>query len=150
MVRFRREEVSMRLGTTSLAAVIALAAAGPAFEPTPAARASKILPAKLLEGPHYTVADAVTTEGFYQKFHIASDYGDFDANGRTMLRVRLAEVDALTRLAEVSRGEEFAKAAGTAVLDVGKGVASVVKDPAGTAKGIGTGLKRFGTNLGRK
>src|SRR5947209_3743116 len=146
---FAEREVSMRLGITSLAAVV-VAAAGPAFEPAPAARASKILPATLLKGPHYTVADAVTTEGFYQQFHIASDYGDFDADGRTMLRVRLAEVDALARLAEVSKGEEFARAAGTAVLGVGKGVAGVLKDPAGTAKGIGGGLKRLGTNLGRK
>ncbi|HET6897624.1 MAG TPA: hypothetical protein VFK70_04725, partial [Vicinamibacteria bacterium] len=37
-----------------------------------------------------------------------------------------------------------------AVLAVGKSVASVVKDPEGTAKGIGGGLKRFGVNLGRK
>jgi hypothetical protein len=33
---------------------------------------------------------------------------------------------------------------------VGKGVASVVTDPGGTAKGMGAGVKRFGTNLGRK
>jgi hypothetical protein len=60
------------------------------------------------------------------------------------------EVDALARLSEVSKGEIFAKAAGGAVLGVGKGVASVVKDPEGTAKGIGGGIKRFGVNLGRK
>ena len=42
------------------------------------------------------------------------------------------------------------KAAGNSVLNVGKGVASVVTDPEGTVKGIGGGLKRFGSNLGRK
>ena len=36
------------------------------------------------------------------------------------------------------------------MLNVGKGVASVVKDPEGTVKGMGAGAKRFGTNLGRK
>ena len=36
------------------------------------------------------------------------------------------------------------------MLNVGKGVASAVKDPGATAKGVGTGVKRFGTNLGRK
>jgi hypothetical protein len=79
-----------------------------------------------------------------------SDYGTFDAMGRAMLETRIAEVDALTRLSEVSKGEEFAKAAGTAVLNIGKGVAAVVRDPEGTAKGIGGGLKRFGVNIGRK
>ena len=42
------------------------------------------------------------------------------------------------------------KAAGTSVLNVGKGVGAAVKDPGATAKGVGAGVKRFGTNLGRK
>jgi hypothetical protein len=33
---------------------------------------------------------------------------------------------------------------------VGKGVAAAVTDPWATAKGVGRGLKRFGTNLGRQ
>ena len=37
------------------------------------------------------------------------------------------------------------KAAGNSVLKVGKGVASVVADPEATAKGVGAGVKRFGT-----
>ena len=36
------------------------------------------------------------------------------------------------------------------MLNVGKGVASVVQDPKATAAGMGEGIKRFGTNLGRK
>ena len=42
------------------------------------------------------------------------------------------------------------KAAGNSVLKVGKGVASVVANPEATAKGVGAGVKRFGTDLGRK
>jgi hypothetical protein len=67
-----------------------------------------------------------------------------------MLLMRLHEVGALAELDEVSKSEVFLKAAGTSVLNVGKGVASAVKDPGATAKGVGTGVKRFGTNLGRK
>ena len=131
-------------------AVVLLATAVPAFEPAPTFQASKILPPDLLKGPHYRVSEAVTAEGLYQVFEIVSDFGDIVAEGRTVLRTRVREVDALARLSEVSKGEIFAKAAGGAVLNVGKGVASVVKDPEGTAKGIGGGLKRFGVNLGRK
>jgi hypothetical protein len=133
----------------SITAAVALAA-GPAFEAPPTLQASKILPAQLLKGPHHTVAEQVAVEGFYEQFHIVSDFGELDASGRSVLETRVSEVDALARLAEVSKGEVFAKAAGNAVLSIGKGVASVVKDPEGTAKGIGKGLKRFGTNLGRK
>ena len=92
----------------------------------------------------------MTAEGVYQVFEIVSDFGNIEAEGRTVLRTRVREVDALARLSEVSKGEIFAKAAGGAVLAVGKGVVSVVKDPEGTAKGIGGGIKRFGVNLGRK
>src|SRR6187402_2340611 len=118
------------------------AVAVPASEPAPTFRASKILPASLLKGPHHTVSETVRAEGLYQVFEIVSDFGDIVAEGRTVLRTRVREVDALARLSEVSKGEIFAKAAGGSVLAVGKGVASVVKDPEGTAKGIGGGIKR--------
>lgn len=42
------------------------------------------------------------------------------------------------------------KAAGRSVVNVGTGVVSAVTDPAATAKGIGSGVKRFGVNLGRR
>jgi hypothetical protein len=133
----------------SLAAVVALTA-GPSFEPPATLQASKILPAKLLKGPHHTVADQVSEDGFYQQFRIVSDFGTFVARGRTMLHTRLSEVDALARLAEVSKSDVFVKAAGTAVLNIGKGVAGVATNPVGTAKGVGGGIKRVGVNLGRK
>jgi hypothetical protein len=92
----------------------------------------------------------VRAEGFYQEFHIASDFGDMDAVGRTVLQARVSEVAALARLDAVSKTEIFAKAAGGSVLNVGRGLVSAVKDPGATVKGIGSGLKRFGVNLGRK
>jgi hypothetical protein len=49
----------------------------------------------------------------------------------------------------VSKTEVFLKAAGTSVVNVGKGVATAVTNPTETAKGVGSGVKRFGVNLGR-
>jgi hypothetical protein len=132
------------------AVAVAFAAAGPGFEPAATFQASKILPATITRGPHHTVSEEVKAEGFYQGFHIASDFGDMDAEGRTVLRTRVSEIDALARLDEVSKTEIFAKAAGGAVLNVGRGLVSAVKDPGATVKGIGSGLKRLGVNLGRK
>jgi hypothetical protein len=136
------------LGASAVALV--LAAAGPRFESATTFQASKVLPARIVKGPHHAVAETVEANGFYQEFHIVSDFGDMDAEGRTVLRTRIAEVDALARLDEVSKTEVFARAAGGAVLNVGKGLVAAVRDPAATAKGIGGGLKRFGVNLGRK
>jgi hypothetical protein len=131
-------------------AMLAALAAGAAFEPAPTFQASKLLAPKVLKGPHHTVSEAVKAEGHYQEFHVVSTFGEMNAEGRTVLATRLTEVDALARLSEVSKSEVFVKAAGGAVLNVGKGVASVVKDPGATAEGIGKGIKRVGVNLGRK
>src|SRR6266851_894601 len=140
----------MRTSIPWSAALFTIAVAGSGFEPAATFRASQILPASLVKGPHHTVLEEVKADGYYQEFHIQSDFGAMEAEGRTVLRTRLTEVDALARLSEVSKTETFARAAGGAVLDVGKGVAAAVKDPEGTAKGIGSGLERLGVNLGRK
>jgi hypothetical protein len=134
----------------SLVAILAAAAAGQDFEPPPTFSAAAILPAPILRGAHHKVADRVTVDGFYQQFRIVSDYGDLEATGRTVLRTRVAEIGALARLGEVSKTEVFAKAAGGAVLNVGKGFVSAVRDPEATARGVGGGIKRFGVNLGRR
>ncbi len=70
--------------------------------------------------------------------------GAFEAIGRTMLEVRIQEVDALTTLQDVSKTEVFLAAAGQSVVKIGKTAASVVIDPVDAAKGFGAGVKRFG------
>ena len=132
-------------------AVLVLALAPQAHEPEGQAfKASALLPAKMLKGPHHTVVEEVRADGYFLQFQVQSPYGDIAADGRTVLGTRIREADALARLSEVSKGEVFAKAAGGAVLNVGKGVASAVNDPKATAQGIGGGIKRMGVNIGRK
>lgn len=139
-----------RIEMLPAAALLSIAAGAPNFEPPATFKASQILPANVVKGPHYTIAEEVKAEGFYQQFDITSDFGQIEAEGLTVLRKRINEVGALAKLSEVSKSEVFLSAAGGAVLNVGKGVASAVKDPAATAKGIGAGVKRVGVNLGRK
>jgi hypothetical protein len=148
----------MKATTSALACAACLAGllagglgplAAPADEPPPAFRAAQLLTAAQLKGPHHTVASAVQTDGYFHEFHIQSDFGAFEAAGRTMLAVRLHEIEALAQLEDVSKTEVFLKAAGTSVLNVGKGVATAVAKPAETAKGVGSGVKRLGVNLGR-
>jgi hypothetical protein len=133
-----------------LTASASLAIAQAGYESGTTFKASEIVPAVLVKGPHYQVKESVPTTGYFHDFAITSDYGDISAEGRSLLRMRVHEIQALTQLDEVSKTEVFMKAAGNSVLKVGKGVASVVADPEGTAKGVGGGVKRFGTNLGRK
>src|SRR6185295_3785408 len=84
-------------------------------------------------------------------FHITTpEFGEYHVQGRSMLLMRLQEIAALGELQKVSKSEVFLKSAGTAVVNVGKGVGQAVTNPGETVKGIGAGVKRFGVNLGRK
>lgn len=118
-------------------------------EPPPQVTAAGLLGARAT-GPRHRVVDPVDAEGYYYRFDLRTDFGDMPAEGLSLLDVRLRELDALVQLEQVSKGEVFARAAGGAVVQIGRSVVSVVKDPVGTAKGIGGGIKRFGVNLGRK
>ncbi len=139
-----------RPSLTVVALASATLAVAAAYEPARTFKASEVLKPSQIKGPHYEVADAVPTEGYFHVFSIRTDYGPMDAEGTSLLLTRLNEVRALGQLDDVSKSEVFLKAAGTSVVNVGKGVASAVSDPAATAKGMGAGVKRFGTNLGRK
>jgi hypothetical protein len=135
--------------TLALAALATVALAA-GYESPRTFKAAELLAPTQVKGPRYQVAADVPTEAFLHVFSITTDFGPLEAEGRSMLAVRLDEVRALDELEKVSKSDVFLKAAGGAVLQVGKGVASVVSDPGATVQGMGAGVKRFGANLGRK
>jgi hypothetical protein len=121
------------------------------YEALPTFKASAILPANRVKGPLFTVSETVKNDGFLNDFHVTSpQFGNYEVQGRTMLFVRLQEIAALGELQKVSKSEVFLKSAGASVVNVGKSVGQAVTDPEATVKGIGSGVKRFGVNLGRK
>ncbi len=135
---------------TLLALASAALAVAAAYEAPRTFKASEILKPAEIKGPHFQVAPDVPTAGYLHVFSIKTDFGPLEAEGKSMLLMREQEVGCLAQLDDVSKSEVFLKAAGNSVLNVGKGVASVVNDPGATAKGVGGSVKRFGTNLGRK
>jgi hypothetical protein len=82
------------------------------FEELPELKASEILKPELLKGPHFVVRDPVPTGSGMNQFTIDSDFGVFEADGNEMLLQRLKEIDAIARLQEVSRTDEFKKSRG--------------------------------------
>jgi len=143
----------MRNQTRRFAAALAGLAAGllaAAYESPRTFQASDLLTPAQVKGPHHTVAPEVTTAGYLQVFQVKSDYGAVEAEGKSTLLTRLQEANALFELDQVSKSKVFVQAAGASVVNVGKGVTAAVSNPAATAKGIGGGVKRMGTNLGRK
>ena len=83
--------------------------AEPVFEELPELKASEILKPELLKGPHFVVRDPVPTGSGMNQFTVDSDFGVFEADGNEMLLQRLKEIDAIARLQDVSRTDEFKK-----------------------------------------
>jgi hypothetical protein len=143
----------MRTATFAVLTVLSLSAAGAAaapWEEPKTFKAGEILTPAEKKGDHHEVADEVPVAGFYYAFDLHTDFGDLKPVGLDQLRKRIHENKALVALNEVSKTGVFLDAAGRSLKSTGQGLVSVVKDPEGTAKGLGSGLKRLGHNLGRK
>jgi len=123
--------------------------AQPAFEAPPTFSASEILPADLLSGPNHRVDERVANDGFMNRYLINSQFGPFAANSNTELRIRVSEVDAIARLDEVSRSEEFTKGVGKAGRDVLETTAGAVTNPKETFGNTAKGAKELFKSLGR-
>jgi hypothetical protein len=114
----------VRPSLTLVAFASAALAVAAAYEGPRTFQASELLKPSQIKGPHYQVAAKVPTEGYLHLFSITTDYGPLEAEGKSLLLMRIHEVGALAELDEVSKSEVFLKAAGTSVVNVGKGVVS--------------------------
>jgi hypothetical protein len=113
------------------------------FETPPVLQAKKILPARLLRGSGFHVAERVPTDGLTTQFALESDVGSFPARGRRILEIREREVGAIRELQKTSRSEVFVDAMkGTAMRPV-KAAANMIQKPGETLKGLPEGLGRF-------
>jgi hypothetical protein len=116
------------------------------FEELPELNASEILKPELLKGPHYVVRDPVPTASGMNQFTIDSDFGVFEADGNEMLLQRLKEIDAIARLREVSRTDEFKKSLLAAAKSPLNSAKNIARDPAQAISNVPKGIMKF---LGR-
>ncbi len=138
------------------AAVLALAplhsstqAAAPAsrFEAPGNVKASSVLPAQLLSGPHFRVRDTVVSYGYMHHYVVDSDFGVFEVTGDMALRKLVREIGAIAELREVKKGEAYLnglKKAASQPLEFG---ANMLTDPVDTVSGIPKGVARLFDNV---
>ena len=120
--------------------------AEPVFEELPELKASEILKPEFLQGPHFAVRDPVPTSAGMNQFTIDSDFGVFEADGNEMLLQRLKEIDAIARLREVSRTDEFKNSLLAAAKSPLNSAKNIARDPAQAIANVPKGLMKF---LGR-
>ena len=144
----------MRLMPRTLLAAIGLsvaefALAQPAYEPPRQFKADEFAPAALLKGPFHSVDEMVSVDSGLVRFTVRSQYGIWEALGLEMLDIRVAELPAFEQLDQVSKSDEFAKAAGQAIAAPVRVVGTLVEHPIDTGGNILSGIGTMAGRLGR-
>jgi hypothetical protein len=121
------------------------------YEELPELKASEILRPEFLQGEHFKVAEIVPTFSGANRFSIESDFGAFEAEGNEMLLRRINEINAIAKLKEVSRTDEYKAAlekTAKAPVAAAKRIASDPIAAIGSApKGIMKFMSRTGESL---
>ena len=120
------------------------------YESPPTLRAADVVPADLVQGDHYKVLPEVSNDGFMNTYVIESDYGEFEAQGMSLLKIRAREIGALAQLEELSKTEVFAKAALEAGLSPVNAIIDFSQHPIETITGIPGGIARMFSRYSRR
>jgi hypothetical protein len=118
-------------------------AADSSFEGLPELKASEILKPEFLKGPHFVVRESVPTSSGMNQFTIDSDFGLLQADGNQMLMKRINEVDAIARLGDVSKTEEFKKSLIAAAKSPLNSAKNIIKDPGEAISNVPKGIMKF-------
>ncbi len=148
-----RPRSTVRGGCAALLAAAALALPGLAaaqtkfaFEPAPTLAGSELAPAAMLKGPLHTVAEPVSLDGYFGRFHIESKFGKFSVLGVNMLGVRVNELQAIEALLQVQQSQAFQDSLVRSAQAPVRFAQSAVTNPVQTVENVGQGL---GTVIGR-
>lgn len=107
-----------------------------------------VLPAAIITGPHYKIADRVVSDGFMLTYTVDSDYGPFKVTGDFALQKLLQEIAIIAELKEISRTEAFADSVVEAAKSPIRLGENLITDPVDTVTGIPRGLFQIFENVG--
>jgi hypothetical protein len=114
------------------------------YEVPPALTAADQAPEGVpLKGEHYAVDPEVASDGFLMTFTIRSDFGRIEARGPGVLRMRIAEVDAVAQLRNIEKMDVFVDSVGQSAAAVGGAVANVVTNTSEVLKAAPASVGRF-------
>jgi hypothetical protein len=133
----------------SLALLQPLVAQAPqAFENPVVLRAGELLPAEVMQGPNHRVRDMVTTDGYLAHFEIDTDFGIFLAAGVAQAKTRIAETEALAKLAAVSKSDLFAEGLKRSIEQPIDAVKNIVTRPVDSLKKAPSTVGHFFSKVG--
>ena len=141
----------MKLKSCAILAVLAglaCASSARAFEAPQTASVATVLRGTPLNGANYRIDPEVVSDGLMRLYVLKTRYGTFDVTGDDLLRVRLRELAAVSKLEAMSTSDVFVKSlgeAGAAPLRYG---ADLVADPVATLKKSASGVANMFDRLG--
>lgn len=112
-------------------------------EETPVLRATDLVPAEWLQGPHHRLQDRVPVNGGFGVFVLETDFGELVVESVELLEVRIAELPAIAVLAGESSFETFLDASAESGRRAAEALAKVLGDPVGTVRGLPSGIARL-------
>jgi hypothetical protein len=119
------------------------------YEELPELKASEILRENVLNGPYHKVREEVIPYSGANHYSIDSHFGVFEAEGNEMLVRRIGEINAIAKLKEVSRTDEYKQA----LLQAAKGplaaAKQIVTEPVETISNVPKGIKKFMNRAGQ-
>jgi len=113
------------------------------YEELPELKESEILRPEILTGPHHKVREEVSTYFGANHYVIDSEFGVFEAEGNEMLIKRINEINAIAKLKEVSRTDQYKNALAAAAKDPVAAAKSIVTDPVNAVKSVPKGIMKF-------
>ena len=120
-----------------------------AYEAPPVLDARTLLSPELRKGKFHTVLDEVTPFRYTHRFRITSPYGQFEAYGEDMLRIRIQEIQAIATMEEeISHLHSLAAGAKHAILSPFQFMFSLVTEPTETITAVPKGIWRMATRIG--
>ena len=134
------------LGQTE--SILASDQAANAYEELPELNASEILRDDILNGPYHKVREEVPTYSGANRFTIDSQFGVFDAEGNEMLLRRINEINAIAKLKDLSRTDEYKAALVKAAKAPVAAAKRIANDPLGTIASAPKGIMKFMSRAG--
>ncbi len=113
------------------------------FEAAGPINVSELLPPSLLSGPHHRVEPLAYADGLNLSYQLETTEAYEPVPGTAALLQRVREIEAIAKLREMNKSEEFAKALVQAGKDKVESVKGLIKDPVGTVKRLPQGASRF-------
>ena len=91
----------------------------------------------------YQVGNDVHNDGFLNNYHVSSQFGEWEVSSTTLLKMRLREIVAMSKMREIEEGESSSGAIEDDVDKVKDGASNLMEDPGGAIKGAASGVSKL-------